>query len=157
MSSSRVDPSTATVQVETSRVRQTAAPPATPFSQVLASGANVLLTGAEVVTGVVGGPVLAAVVREAGNQLIGAATSGGGGGAAGAGALNANAAAGVSPGGGSDVSQMQAMQRESHVFNLQLLSLQQEVQDENRRFTTVSNCMKAAHDTAKAAVSNLHS
>jgi hypothetical protein len=127
---------------------------------VLASGANVLLTGAEVVTGVVGGPVLAAVVREAGNQLIGAATSGaaGGGGALATG-LNGNAAAAANGAGGQngEVGQMRAMQAESHAFNLQLLSLQQEVQDENRRFTTVSNCLKAAHDTAKAAVTNLHS
>ena len=51
---------------------------------------------------------------------------------------------------------MYAMQRESQAFNLQLLNLQQDVQDENRRFTTVSNCLKAAHDTAKQAVNNMH-
>ena len=159
MSNPRVDSNNATVQVETSRARQTAAPPATPFSQVLTGGANVLLAGASVVTGVVGGPALAAVVREAGSQLIGAAAGGGvgAGGAMGGPTGGAAAAASGAGGQGSEISQMYAMQRESQAFNLQLLNLQQDVQDENRRFTTVSNCMKAAHDTASAAVKNLHS
>ena len=39
--------------------------------------------------------------------------------------------------------------------NQQLLALQQQVQQENQRFTTVSNVMRAKHDTAKAAVSNI--
>jgi hypothetical protein len=50
---------------------------------------------------------------------------------------------------------MHAMQRESQAFNLQLLNLQEDVQQENRRFTTLSNVLRAKHDTAKAAVSNI--
>jgi hypothetical protein len=52
---------------------------------------------------------------------------------------------------------MFAMQRESQAFNLQLLALQQEVQDENRRFSTLTNVLRAKHDTAKAAVGNVRS
>jgi hypothetical protein len=55
----------------------------------------------------------------------------------------------------SDLATAQAMQRESQVFNLQLLELQEDVQQENRRFTTVSNVLRAKHDTAKAALSNI--
>jgi hypothetical protein len=40
---------------------------------------------------------------------------------------------------------------------LQLLALQEDVQQENRRFSTVSNVLRARHDTAKAAISNVRS
>jgi hypothetical protein len=49
------------------------------------------------------------------------------------------------------------MNRESQQFNMQMLALQEEVQTENRRFTTLSNVVRARHDTAKAAVSNVRS
>ena len=150
MSNSRVDSTTTSVQVEPARTRQTETP-TTPFSQVLTGSANALVAGASVVSGVVGGPVLAAAVREAGSQLVGGIAGGGGGGA--------GSPAGVMGAGsqGSEMSQMHAMQRESQSFNLQLLNLQQDVQDENRKFTTLSNVMKASHDTAKAAVGNIRS
>lgn len=40
-------------------------------------------------------------------------------------------------------------------FNLQYLGLQQQMQDESRRFTLVSNIMKTNHDTAKNSISNV--
>jgi hypothetical protein len=40
-------------------------------------------------------------------------------------------------------------------FNLQYLDLQQQMQDENRRFSLVSNIMKNKHDTSKNSISNL--
>jgi hypothetical protein len=40
-------------------------------------------------------------------------------------------------------------------FNLQYLTLQQNMQDESRRFTLLSNIMKSKHDGAKNAISNL--
>jgi hypothetical protein len=40
-------------------------------------------------------------------------------------------------------------------FNLQYLELQQAMQDENRRFTMVSNIMKNKHDTAKNSINNI--
>jgi len=43
----------------------------------------------------------------------------------------------------------------SQSFNLQYLGLQQAMQDENRRFTLVSNIMKNKHDTAKNAINNI--
>lgn len=154
------------VQVDTTRTRQTA-PPATPFRDVLAGGANVLMTGAEVATGVIGGPVLAAAVREAKTDVVGgiggAPSSVAGGGTLGStvgGTLGdaASTAAAMGTGaGGSDMASMRAMQRESQAFNLQLLNLQEDVQNESRRFTTVSNVVKAKYDTAMNAVRNIHS
>ena len=38
---------------------------------------------------------------------------------------------------------------------MQMLALQQQIQEESQRFTTVSNVMRAKYDTAKAAVSNI--
>ena len=72
----------------------------------------------------------------------------------------ASTAAALPLGGGSDSSDlatMQAMQRESQVFNMQLLGLQEQVQQDSQRFTTLSNVLRAKHDTAKAAVSNIRS
>jgi hypothetical protein len=43
----------------------------------------------------------------------------------------------------------------NQVFNLQYLMLQQKMQAENRQYTTLSNIMKAKHDAAKNALSNL--
>lgn len=40
-------------------------------------------------------------------------------------------------------------------FNMQYLQLQSQMQDENRRFTLVSNIMKTKHDTVKNSISNI--
>jgi len=165
------------VVVEATRPRQTARP-SSPFRDVLASGTALLVRGAEVATSVAAGPVLAAAVRETGMAAAGAfagagtargpgtmATAGAGNvapaspGAAGMGSASgtSNVPASLSSPGSdqSDLATMQAMQRESQVFNMQLLELQEDVQQENRRFSTVSNVLRAKHDTAKAAVSNI--
>lgn len=43
----------------------------------------------------------------------------------------------------------------SQKFNVQFLMLQQDMQMENRKFTTLSNVMKTKHSTASAAISNI--
>lgn len=48
--------------------------------------------------------------------------------------------------------QMQEMQMS---FNLQYLQLQQQMQNENRQFTMVSNIMKTKHDTVKNSIGNI--
>ncbi|MBZ5563049.1 MAG: hypothetical protein LAP13_11605 [Acidobacteriia bacterium] len=40
-------------------------------------------------------------------------------------------------------------------FDMQYLTLQQQIQDESRRFSMLSNIMKTKHDTAKNSISNL--
>jgi hypothetical protein len=54
------------------------------------------------------------------------------------------------------LSSVRDLQREARDHNIELLLLQEATQRENREFQTLSNVMKAAHDTAKAAISNLH-
>jgi len=71
------------------------------------------------------------------------------------------AASGVnsSRGSSSSVSQLlqatQQMQETQMSFNLQYLQLQQQMQQENRQYTEVSNIMKSRHDTVKNAIGNL--
>ena len=48
--------------------------------------------------------------------------------------------------------QMQELQMS---FNLQYLQLQSKMQNENRRFTLLSNVMKTKHDTVKNSISNV--
>jgi len=159
MSTKPIDPSALnTLVVEPTHQRQTQ-PPATPFRDLLATSVSVLSTGAEVATSIVGGPILAAAVHSAGSNLAQGISGQPTGPVAGLGAGPATASALTNPegGGGTDMAQMQAMQKESQVFNLQLLQLQENVQNENRHFTTVSNVLRASHDTAKAAISNVRS
>jgi hypothetical protein len=40
-------------------------------------------------------------------------------------------------------------------YNLQYLQLQNQMQNENRQFTMVSNIMKTKHDTVKNSISNI--
>ncbi len=49
-----------------------------------------------------------------------------------------------------------ALQQEARTFNLQYLQLQENMQRESREFTALSNVMKVKHDSAKAAISNIH-
>lgn len=147
MSTARIEFTPSTVQVEPTRGRQTARPDKSGFGDVLSVGAHLVLTGAEVVGSVVGGPIVGAVFRMARTGLTAVLSSQAGG-------------AGAAPSGGapgSEIEQVHALHRESQAFSLQLLNLQREVQDENRRFTTLSNVLKASHDTAKAAVNNIRS
>ncbi len=50
---------------------------------------------------------------------------------------------------------MKTLQTQNQKFSMDYLKLQTELQEENRRFTTLSNVEKARHDTAKAAINNL--
>jgi len=63
-----------------------------------------------------------------------------------------NVAGGV---GGSESSMMaasRAMQEMNQSFNLRYLYLQQEMQSENRRYTSISNTMKMKHDASKSTI-----
>ena len=54
------------------------------------------------------------------------------------------------------MAEMFEMQKQNQAFNLQYLQLQTELQEDNRRFSTMTNLMKVRHDTAKAAINNMH-
>ena len=49
----------------------------------------------------------------------------------------------------------QRMQETQMSFNLQYLQLQNQMQEENRQYTAVSNIMKTKHDTVKNSISNI--
>ncbi|HEY6477003.1 MAG TPA: hypothetical protein VI456_10505, partial [Polyangia bacterium] len=145
------------LEIDATRARQTERPPA-PFRDVLAGGVSLLMSGAEVATHVMAGPVMAAAVHDARVGAVGTIS----GGAAAPGAFGAGAApvgaAGVAAAAaapGSGMSNIQSMMQDGQSSNMQMLALQQQVQEESQRFTTVSNVMRAKYDTAKAAVSNI--
>ncbi len=158
MSNTRIDPTqTSSVVVGQTKAR-TAEAPATPFKDVLAGGANALLTGAEVAGGAIGGPVVAAAIRQARTSVADTGGGTGGVGVSGGGGPLDTAAGVVNAGSPSaEMQAMHAMNRESQQFNMQMLSLQEEVQQENRRFTTLTNVVRARHDTAKGAIGNIRS
>lgn len=92
-----------------------------------------------------GGTVLSAAVRAGANGLTRSAL--GAGGVAGA----------VGAGGEGDVlAATRALQQESQAFNAQYLQLQEGMHRESREFTAISNVMKVRHDSAKAAIQNIH-
>ncbi len=134
------------LEIDATRARQTDRPPA-PFRDVLAGGVGLLMSGAELATHVVAGPVMAAAVHDARLGTTSAmASPRGAGGAPGP----------ASPAGGpSEPANVQTMLQDGQASNMQMLALQQQIQEESQRFTTVSNVMRAKYDTAKAAVSNI--
>jgi hypothetical protein len=62
---------------------------------------------------------------------------------------------GSEPAAGSEMQSMWDMQAESREFNQEYLALQQQMQADNQQFQALSNLMKAKHDTARAAISNM--
>jgi hypothetical protein len=141
------------VAAEPTRTRQTEKPDGGLRRFALAT-ANVLVSGVQTGLDLVGAPRMAAAVRGAAVAAPAAALGASSTDPAGA-ALAGAAAAGLP--GGTDVDRAYQMQRESQAFNLQLLELQEQVQQDNRQFTTLTNVMRAKHDTAKAALSNIRS
>ena len=154
------------LEIAATRARQTEKPPA-PFRDVLAGGVSLLMSGAEVATHVVAGPVMAAAVHDARIGAVGSISgsfgSSGSLGSPGVGIPSEGAGIGTiglpPAGGGAGASgtptSVQALMQDGQSSNMQMLALQQQIQDESQRFTTVSNVMRAKYDTAKAAVSNI--
>lgn len=166
-------PPLGTPRVEPSRGRATPKGPA--FSNYLAA-ARPVLKGAESVASVLpGGPVIAAAIRAP------QALAPGGGGAAspalggvsmvpraGSGPASASTVtpsgaslstsqagglgqtAGAEGGGG-----IESVLADSQAFNLYYLQLQEQISAENRQFSTLSNVLKARHDTVKNAIGNI--
>lgn len=94
---------------------------------------DVVNAGTGIVAAVVGGPV-GAMVRAVQSRVGGRSEDG----AAGTG-----------------LDSMWQMQDDSREFTREYLSLQQQMQTDNQQFQAISNLMKARHDTARAAISNM--
>jgi hypothetical protein len=108
------------------------------FGSVLSGVADVALAATSVVAPFIPG-----------GQLVGMAAQG-------LSQLRSQQPAGLAGGPQDQIDKMWAMQKENQVFNMQYLQLQQHMQADNRNFSTVSNLMKSRHDTAKAAINNMH-
>jgi hypothetical protein len=147
--------------------RPTATPVRVSFSQVLSAGANGLVQGAELAASVLPGSSLAAAAVRGGLSALSspmasavpASTVPEGPGSAGTSTLpglgtGTTGAAGTAadPTGSIDASLQQSAQ-----MNLYYLQIQQQVDSQNRTFTTLSNVLKTEHDSAKGAIGNIHS
>jgi hypothetical protein len=87
-------------------------------------------------------------------------TTGGlmGSGSAGSAGTSGTMTAGMNTGGDSSnalLSATKQMQETQMSFNLQYLQLQNQMQNENRSYTCMSNIMKTKHDTCKNSISNV--
>ncbi len=138
---SRADSTTSVpiIQTEAARPRTTPTEDKGRFSTFMSAGARAVLGGATVGATFAGGPIFGAAVHELGRAAGVAPTAGGG----------------IGPGDNSTLDEVRSMQTQSQEFNLEYLNLQEEVQQENRRFSTLSNVLKAKHETAKSAIANV--
>lgn len=108
------------------------------FGEVMSRVTDGVLSGVSAVAPVVPGGELVGMAADGLKQLKGSAPD-------------------AMPNAGDDqIEQMFEMQKQSQAFNLQYLELQQNMQEDNRRFSTLSNLMKVRHDTAKSAINNMH-
>jgi hypothetical protein len=120
------------------------------------AGARAVVEGAEsAVLRLPGGPVLAAAFRSPAYGTTSAAleTNGGSDPAE----YETNAAEGPSPvGTGESASTDSALLMTQNTDqNMYYLKLQQQISDENRQYTALSNVLKARHDTVKNAIGNI--
>jgi hypothetical protein len=148
--------------------RPTATPARVPFAQMLAGGARALVQGAQAaVRALPGAPVVAAAVR--GGSLGAAVSSGASSGAPegpapqlAAGGLAAGmltpgvGAAGALGAPGAADGSIEGSLAQSQQMNLYYLQIQQQVNDDNRAFTLLSNVLEVEHNTAKSAIGNIH-
>lgn len=126
-------PADLSVRVEPSAGRAAPEPADRRFRGVLRDGAGLLLDGVESAAGVIpGGTVVSAAVHGA----------------------RATAESAQGSGGEAASSLEDALGRQADT-QMQYIELQQRMQDENRRFTTLSNVLKARHETAKTAIGNI--
>jgi hypothetical protein len=149
-----------------SQPRPTPTPLRLSFGQVLAAGAGGLVQGAELVASKLPlSPLAAAAVR--GPATVGPTAvdslslstpaEGPVGGLSGASAAAlVNGGLGT-PGAGGSGTSIDASLQQSAQLNLYYLQVQEQVDAQNRSFTALSNVLKTEHDSAKAAIQNIHS
>lgn len=142
----RPDPS---VQSRVTTPRTTEAPAADRFREALGRSAGQLVAGVEQVASFVpGGPVVTAAIRGAAGGASGVGSS--------SQALSATpeTSGGTSSGGAGEGSAVGSLADQSNQA-MQLLELQHALAMEQQRVQTISNVMKARHDSNKAVIGNL--
>jgi hypothetical protein len=127
--------------------------PERPFKNVMAAGARAVVRGAEAaVERLPGGPILAAALRPSAPPL-------GGGGLTAVSANNTPEGSGGSagPAGASSASDagLDGVMAQHADLNMQYLALQEQINAESREYSTISNVLKARHDTIKNAIGNI--
>ncbi len=132
----------------TQTARRVTPTPAQPFKNVLSSGADAVVRGAEAaVQRLPGGQLVAAAVRtppqSSGDALSPTGQASG---------IDPMMSGGGPEAGAGDMAGVLAQQAENSLYYLQL---QQQIQEETRAFSTISNVLKARHDTVKNAINNV--
>ena len=64
---------------------------------------------------------------------------------------------GMLAGGGPNLGGMHAIMEKQQMFSMQLLQVQQQVSSQSQEFTSISNLLKARHDSEMSAVNNFKS
>lgn len=135
------------------------------FGRVLANTALASAEGA--VMTIPGAPIMALALRNATGSSSSFLTSPGvGAGSVGGAPLggsatlaSTNAAGGPAPttdgGGASGTPSLEGSLQGTHDANMYYLQIQERVNAENRSFTTISNVLKAEHETVKTAIGNI--
>lgn len=144
-----------------SAARVTAAP-AQPFRAAMSAGAGAILNGAEqAVTRLPGGPILAAALRPSAANVSPAAYAAPGSSASPVSvapegtAGTASVPAIGSASGAGDAGGIEAALSQSANQNLYFIEIQERISAENRNYSTISNVLKARHDTVKNAIGNI--
>lgn len=139
------------VQSRVTTPRTTEAPAADRFREALGRSAGQLVAGVEQVASFVpGGPVVTAAIRgAAGGSGVGSSSQG----LSSSPETSGGATAGAS-GTGPDGSAVGSLADQSNQA-MQLLELQHALAMEQQRVQTISNVMKARHDSNKAVIGNL--
>ena len=147
----------ANLAVDVTQPRQTPPPAERRFAAALAEGVSAVVGGAGELAAAAlpGGAILAAATRELTSQTQGALDTATGDVGTGQRAEGPGAGGADGAGGGSAVDDYWRLQQQSQDFNLQFLQLQEGLSHENRRFSALSNVLKARHDTSKAVIQNL--
>jgi hypothetical protein len=156
METRTIAPSSNVALVSTSP-RLTPTPPrAAKFGEVLANTA--VRTAENAMTALPGAPMMALALRGGaasvplGSTASALTTPSGAKAPEGPGVTGGSSVPGTGiDGNGSIESSLQ----QSQEMNMYMLTIQQKVQQDNQQFTTLSNVMKAQHDTVKTAIGNI--
>jgi len=157
--------------------RPTPTPVRVQFSEVLAGGARAIVRGAQAAVSVLPGSSLMAVALRGGSTaaLASPGTIGASAFSSPTGGLGISAAAispegpglaagigGGSPGvaggaaGAAGDGGLESSLAQEQEMNLYYLQIQEQVNAQNRTFTALSNVLEVEHNTAKAAIGNIH-
>lgn len=146
----------------TSAPRPTPTPVRVNFADVLTRGAKGLVAGAEAALNVLpGGPLVAVALRGAAGSTTATHTfsSGVGGGLGGVTAEGPGPTSGGAPGApgssGAGEGGVESSLQQAQDMNMYYLQIQEQVNAQNRTFSTLSNVLKAEHDTVKTAIGNI--